>query len=64
VRRNQLRTENSPVLICFQQTGAKVEKAFMSHAEDEEKLADPVFRQLMAEKICEGIVDYLGLLKE
>lgn len=31
----------------------------MSHAEDEDKLADPVFRQLMAEKICEGIIDYL-----
>ncbi len=36
-----------------------VEQAFMSHAEDEEKLADPAFRQLMAEKICEGVIDYL-----
>ena len=36
-----------------------VEQAFMSHAEDEEKLADPLFRQLMAEKISEGIIDYL-----
>jgi N-acetylmuramoyl-L-alanine amidase len=36
-----------------------VEQAFMSHAEDEEKLADPLFRQEMAQKIYEGIVDYL-----
>ena len=36
------------------------EKAFMSHAGDEEKLADPAFRQLEAEKIYEGIIDYLG----
>ena len=36
-----------------------VEQAFMTNAEDEEKLADPDFRQLMAEKICEGITDYL-----
>jgi N-acetylmuramoyl-L-alanine amidase len=36
-----------------------VEQAFMTHAEDEEKLADPLFRQLMAEKICAGIMDYL-----
>jgi N-acetylmuramoyl-L-alanine amidase len=36
-----------------------VEQAFMTHAEDEEKLADPDFRQLMAEKISEGITDYL-----
>jgi len=36
-----------------------VEQAFMTHAEDEEKLADPLFRQQMAEKISEGITDYL-----
>ncbi len=36
-----------------------VEQAFMTNAEDEEKLADPDFRQLMAEKIYEGITDYL-----
>ena len=41
-----------------------VEQAFMTHAEDEEKLADPLFRQLMAEKIYEGIIDYLGLMKK
>ena len=36
-----------------------VEQAFLSHAEDEEKLADPAFRQQMAEKIYAGIIDYL-----
>ncbi|NLE34473.1 MAG: N-acetylmuramoyl-L-alanine amidase [Bacteroidales bacterium] len=36
-----------------------VEQAFMTHAEDEEKLADPEFRQQMAVKIYEGLVDYL-----
>jgi N-acetylmuramoyl-L-alanine amidase len=36
-----------------------VEQAFLSHAEDEEKLADPAFRQQLAQKIYEGIVDYL-----
>jgi N-acetylmuramoyl-L-alanine amidase len=40
-----------------------VEQAFLSHAEDEEKLADPAFRQQMAEKIYEGIVDYLKELR-
>jgi N-acetylmuramoyl-L-alanine amidase len=41
-----------------------VEQAFMSHAEDEEKLADPAFRQLEAEKICAGIIDYLGMMQK
>ncbi len=41
-----------------------VEQAFMSHAGDEEKLADPEFRQLMAEKICRGIIDYLEYMKQ
>ena len=36
-----------------------VEQAFMSNAEDEEKLADPQFRQQEAQKIFEGIIDYL-----
>jgi N-acetylmuramoyl-L-alanine amidase len=36
-----------------------VEQAFMSNAEDEEKLADPQFRQQMAQKIFEGISDFL-----
>ena len=40
-----------------------VEQAFMTHAEDEEKLADPEFRQQMAQKIYEGIIDYLKLMK-
>ncbi|MFO7852681.1 MAG: N-acetylmuramoyl-L-alanine amidase family protein [Bacteroidota bacterium] len=39
-----------------------VEQAFMSHAEDEEKMADPAFRQQMAEKIYQGILDYLKYL--
>jgi len=41
-----------------------VEQAFMSHAEDEEKLADPEFRQQMAEKIYEGIVEYMVYMNE
>ncbi|HUW92023.1 MAG TPA: N-acetylmuramoyl-L-alanine amidase [Bacteroidales bacterium] len=41
-----------------------VEQAFMTNAGDEEKLADPAFRQLMAEKIYEGIVDYLKFMKK
>jgi N-acetylmuramoyl-L-alanine amidase len=40
-----------------------VEQAFMSHAEDEEKMADPDFRQLMAEKIYLGVIDYLKYMK-
>ncbi len=36
-----------------------VEQAFMSQAEDEEKLADPVFRQKMAHAIFQGIKDYV-----
>ena len=39
-----------------------VEQAFMSHAEDEEKMAEPEFRQQMAEKIYEGLVDWLKQL--
>jgi N-acetylmuramoyl-L-alanine amidase len=41
-----------------------VEQAFMSNAEDEEKLADPQFRQQMAQKISEGITDYLKSMKQ
>ena len=41
-----------------------VEQAFMSHAEDEEKLACPEFRGRMAQKIFAGIVDYLGYMME
>ncbi len=36
-----------------------VEMAFLSHAEDEERLASPPFRQRMAEQIFEGIKAYL-----
>jgi N-acetylmuramoyl-L-alanine amidase len=39
-----------------------VEQAFMTHAEDEEKLADPNFRQQMAVKISAGLVDYVQQL--
>jgi N-acetylmuramoyl-L-alanine amidase len=41
-----------------------VEQAFMSNAEDEEKLADSQFRQQMAQKICEGMLDYLKVMRE
>jgi len=40
-----------------------VEQAFMSHAEDEERLADPDHRQAIAEKVLAGIVDYLADLR-
>ena len=36
-----------------------VEKAFLSHAEDEEKLARESFRQEIAQKIYEGIVEFV-----
>jgi N-acetylmuramoyl-L-alanine amidase len=36
-----------------------VELAFLSHAEDEEKLANPEFRQQLAEQIFMGIKRYL-----
>ena len=54
---------NYTVTRASQLPAVLVEQAFMSHAEDEEKLADPAFRQLEAEKICEGIIDYLDGLK-
>lgn len=41
-----------------------VEQAFMSHAEDEEKLADNNFRVKMAQKIYEGLINYLKYMKE
>ena len=37
-----------------------VEQAFMSHAEDENKLADPEFRTQMAEKIAETVNEYIN----
>ncbi len=36
-----------------------VEQAFMSHAEDEEKLADESFNNKMAQKIYDGLINYL-----
>ncbi|NJD21491.1 MAG: N-acetylmuramoyl-L-alanine amidase [Melioribacter sp.] len=41
-----------------------VEQAFLSNAEDEEKLNDDNFRQHMAEKIYEGLIDYLKYMKD
>jgi N-acetylmuramoyl-L-alanine amidase len=55
---------NYTVTRTSQMPAILVEQAFMTHAEDEEKLADPDFRQLMAEKICEGVIDYLSALKK
>jgi len=55
---------NYTVTRASQLPAVLVEQAFMSHAEDEEKLADPEFRQLMAEKIYEGIIDYLGVMQQ
>jgi N-acetylmuramoyl-L-alanine amidase len=39
-----------------------VEQAFMTHAGDEEKLFDPDFQRQMAEKILQGINDYLSYM--
>jgi len=50
---------NYTVTRASQLPAVLVEQAFMTHAEDEEKLADPEFRQQMAVKIYEGLVDYL-----
>lgn len=54
---------NYTVTRVWQMPAILVEQAFMTNAEDEEKLADPLFRQLEAEKICEGIIDYLNYMK-
>ena len=50
---------NYTVTRLSQMPAVLVEQAFMSHAEDEEKLADPEFRRLMASQIVVGIVDFL-----
>lgn len=55
---------NYTVTRASQMPAVLVEQAFMTHAEDEEKLADPDFRQQMALKICEGIVDYLKYVSQ
>lgn len=39
-----------------------IEQAFMSNAEDEEKLFSPDFRQQMAEKIFKGIMEYVDFM--
>lgn len=41
-----------------------VEQAFMSNAEEEEKLADDNFRASMAQKIYDGLINYLKYMKE
>ncbi len=41
-----------------------VEQAFLDNADDEEKLADSNFRQMEAQKIYEGIIDYLKSIKD
>ena len=51
-----IRTSTMPAIL--------VEQGFMSHAEDEEKLADPEFRLQMANKIYEGILDYVEYMSE
>jgi len=55
---------NYTVTRLSQMPSVLVEQAFMTHAGDEEKLADPVFRRTMAQKICEGILDYLKYMKQ
>jgi N-acetylmuramoyl-L-alanine amidase len=54
---------NYTVTRASQMPSILVEQAFMSHAEDEEKMADPDFRQQMVVKIYEGILDYLKYMK-
>lgn len=51
---------NYTVTRVSQMPAILVEQAFLSHAADEEKLANPQFRQRMAQKIVQGIIDYLG----
>jgi N-acetylmuramoyl-L-alanine amidase len=55
---------NYTVIRTSQLPAILVEQAFMTHAEDEEKLANPAFRQQMAAKIYAGIIDYLAYMSE
>jgi N-acetylmuramoyl-L-alanine amidase len=55
---------NYTVIRVTQMPSILVEQAFMTNAEDEEKLADPQFRQQEAQKIYEGIIDYLKYMKQ
>ncbi len=54
---------NYTVIRVSQMPSILVEQAFLTHAEDEEKMADPEFREDMAHKIYEGIIDYLKFMK-
>ena len=55
---------NYTVIRVSQMPSILVEQAFMTHAEDEEKLASPDFRQTMAEKMYNGILDFLTNMKK
>jgi N-acetylmuramoyl-L-alanine amidase len=55
---------NYTVIRVSQMPSILVEQAFMTHAEDEEKLASPEFRQAMAERMYEGILDFLTNMKK
>ena len=55
---------NYTVTRTSQMPAIHVEQVLMTNAEVEEKLADPFFHQLIAEKICAGIIDYLRQLKK
>ncbi len=55
---------NYTVTRTTQMPAILVEQAFMSHAEDEERLADPLFRQQMAVKIYMGLIDYLRYMQK
>jgi N-acetylmuramoyl-L-alanine amidase len=46
---------NSPI----EYPNALVETLFLSNLEEEEKILDPVFQEQMAEKIVQGVRDYL-----
>jgi len=50
---------NYKVIRITEMPSILVEQAFLSHAEDEEKLAQQEFRCKMAHKIYKGILDYL-----
>jgi len=55
---------NYTVIRVSQMPSILVEQAFLSHAEDEEKLADTQFRQQIAQKIYQGMIDYLRYMKQ
>jgi N-acetylmuramoyl-L-alanine amidase len=55
---------NYTVIRVSEMPSILVEQAFMTHAEDEEKLASPDFRQAMAEKMYNGILDFLTNMKK